>query len=137
EIVKFEEEIEKVREEKNRVVKSQRFEEAARLRDREKKLQEELEEAKKEWERKAETEVHAVTAQNISEVVAMMTGIPVDRISQPEQKKLLEMEKALTGRVIGQDEAIAKLSRAIRRTRAGLKDPKRPIGSFIFLGPTG
>ncbi len=137
EIVQFEEEIEKVREEKNQVVKSQRFEEAARLRDKEKKLLEELEEAKREWERKAETEIHEVTPQNIAEVVAMMTGIPVDKISQPEQKKLLEMESALTGRVIGQDEAIAKLSRAIRRTRAGLKDPKRPIGSFIFLGPTG
>ena len=137
EIVELEEKIEAIREEKNRVVKSQRFEEAARLRDKEKKLQEELEEAKKEWERKAETEVHDVTPQNIAEVVAMMTGIPVDKISQPEQRKLLEMEKALTGRVIGQDEAIQKLSRAIRRTRAGLKDPKRPIGSFIFLGPTG
>ena len=116
-IVDLEDEIENVREEKNRVVKSQRFEEAARLRDREKKLQEELEAAKKEWEQKAETEVHAVTSQNIADVVAM--------------------EKLLMGRVIGQDEAIAKLSRAIRRTRAGLKDPKRPIGSFIFLGPTG
>jgi ATP-dependent Clp protease ATP-binding subunit ClpC len=137
EIVKLEEEIEGVREEKNRVVKSQRFEEAARLRDKEKKLQEDLDEAKRDWERKAESEVHDVTPQNIAEVVAMMTGIPVDKISQPEQRKLLEMEKALTGRVIGQDEAIQKLSRAIRRTRAGLKDPKRPIGSFIFLGPTG
>ena len=137
EIVKLEEQIEDVREEKNRVVKSQRFEEAARLRDKEKKIQEELEEAKNDWERKAETEVHDVTEQNISEVVAMMTGIPVDKISEPETKKLLNMEEALKGRVIGQDEPIQKLSRAIRRTRAGLKDPKRPIGSFIFLGPTG
>ena len=137
EIVKLEEQIEDVREEKNRVVKSQRFEEAARLRDKEKKIQEELEEAKNDWERKAETEVHDVTEQNISEVVAMMTGIPVDKISEPETKKLLKMEEALKGRVIGQDEPIQKLSRAIRRTRAGLKDPKRPIGSFIFLGPTG
>ncbi|MEM9665625.1 MAG: ATP-dependent Clp protease ATP-binding subunit, partial [Bacteroidota bacterium] len=137
EIVDFEEQIEGVREEKNRVVKSQRFEEAARLRDKEKKLQEQLEEAKKDWERKAETEIHDVTAIDIAEVVAMMTGIPVDKISQPEQRKLLEMETALKGRVIGQDDAIVKLSKAIRRTRAGLKDPKRPIGSFIFLGPTG
>jgi ATP-dependent Clp protease ATP-binding subunit ClpC len=137
EIVTLEEEIEGVREEKNRVVKSQRFEEAARLRDKEKKLQEDLAEAKREWERKAETEVHDVTSKDISEVVAMMTGIPVDKISEPETRKLLAMEEALTGRVIGQDEAIVKLSRAIRRTRAGLKDPKRPIGSFIFLGPTG
>lgn len=137
EIVDLEEKIEEIREEKNKVVKSQRFEEAARLRDTEKRLQEELEAAKKEWERKAETEVHDVTEKNISEVVAMMTGIPVDKISEPESRKLLEMEGELKGRVIGQDEAITKLSRAIRRTRAGLKDPKRPIGSFIFLGPTG
>ncbi len=136
-IVRLEEEIEEIREDKNRVVKSQRFEEAARLRDTEKKLQEQLEEAKKEWERKAETEIHDVTPKDISQVVAMMTGIPVDKISEPESKKLLRMEEELTERVIGQDEAIAKLSRAIRRTRAGLKDPKRPIGSFIFLGPTG
>ena len=137
EIVTIEEQIEKIREEKNRVVKSQRFEEAARLRDTEKKLQEELEAAKKDWERKAETEVHDVTKQNIAEVVAMMTGIPVDKISEPESAKLLNMDEELQGRVIGQNEPITKLSRAIRRTRAGLKDPKRPIGSFIFLGPTG
>ncbi|MBX2819320.1 MAG: ATP-dependent Clp protease ATP-binding subunit [Rhodothermaceae bacterium] len=137
EIVDIEDQIEKIREEKNRVVKSQRFEEAARLRDSEKKLQEELEVAKKEWERKAETEVHDVTKQNIAEVVAMMTSIPVDKISEPESAKLLIMDGELKGRVIGQDEPIEKLSKAIRRTRAGLKDPKRPIGSFIFLGPTG
>ncbi|MEM8484559.1 MAG: ATP-dependent Clp protease ATP-binding subunit [Bacteroidota bacterium] len=137
EIVKIEEQIEEVREEKNRVVKSQRFEEAARLRDTEKKLQEELEVSKKEWERKAETEVHDVNAKSIAEVVAMMTGIPVDKIAEPESEKLLAMEEELKGRVIGQDEPITKLSKAIRRTRAGLKDPKRPIGSFIFLGPTG
>ena len=119
------------------MVKSQRFEEAARLRDTEKKLQEELEEAKKNWERKAETEVYDVTKQSIAEVVAMMTGIPVDKISEPESAKLMSMDKELQARVIGQDEPIEKLSRAIRRTRAGLKDPKRPIGSFIFLGPTG
>ncbi|GAB5519678.1 MAG: ATP-dependent Clp protease ATP-binding subunit [Rhodothermales bacterium] len=137
EIVDLEEQIEQIKELKNQVVKSQRFEEAARLRDSEKRLQEELETAKQEWERKADTEVYAVTEKSIAEVVAMMTGVPVDKISEPEQRKLLEMEDKLTGRVIGQDEAVAKLSRSIRRTRAGLKDPKRPIGSFIFLGPTG
>ncbi|MFQ5570795.1 MAG: ATP-dependent Clp protease ATP-binding subunit [Rhodothermales bacterium] len=137
EILDLEAEIEKTREEKNQVVKSQRFEEAARLRDREKKLQEALEEAKRDWETKAENEVHDVSSKDISQVVAMMTGIPVDKISEPESRKLLEMEKALQARVIGQDEPIQKLSKAIRRTRAGLKDPKRPIGSFIFLGPTG
>jgi ATP-dependent Clp protease ATP-binding subunit ClpC len=137
EILELEEQIEEVQEEKNEVVKSQRFEEAARLRDKEKTLQEELEQAKKEWEEKAETEIHDVTSENIAEVVAMMTGIPVDKISEPEQQKLLEMEEALKERVVGQDEAIEKLSKAIRRTRAGLKDPEKPIGSFIFLGPTG
>ncbi|MES3629298.1 MAG: ATP-dependent Clp protease ATP-binding subunit [Longimonas sp.] len=137
EILDLEEEIESVREEKNQVVKSQRFEEAARLRDSEKKLQEKLEEAKRQWEKDSETQIHDVTTQNIAEVVAMMTGIPVDKISEPEQRKLLEMEDALKDRVVGQDEAIKKLSKAIRRTRAGLKDPEKPIGSFIFLGPTG
>ncbi len=136
-ILDLEEQIEAVRDKKNNVVKNQRFEEAAQLRDREKKLQEQLEDAKRVWEAQAETEVYDVTAQNISQVVAMMTGIPVDKISEPEQRKLLKMEEALTERVVGQDEAIRKLSKAIRRTRAGLKDPERPIGSFIFLGPTG
>ncbi len=137
EIVKLEEDIEAVREEKNQVVKSQKFEEAARLRDSEKKFIEELEKAKKAWEEKAESEIHPVAVNDISEVVAMMTGIPVDRISEPETAKLMRMEEELTESVIGQAEAIKKLSRSIRRTRAGLKDPKRPIGSFIFLGPTG
>ena len=137
EILELEEQIEDVQDEKNEVVKSQRFEEAARLRDKEKTLQEELEQAKKDWEEKAETEIHDVTSENIAEVVAMMTGIPVNKISKPEQKKLLNMEEALKERVVGQDEAIEKLSKAIRRTRAGLKDPEKPIGSFIFLGPTG
>ncbi len=137
EIIDLEEKIEEVKNEKNQVVKSQKFEEAARLRDKEKKIQEELENAKEEWERQAETEVHDVTDEDISQVVAMMTGIPVDKISSPEGQKLMKMGEALKGSVVGQDEAIEKLARAIRRTRAGLKDPKRPIGSFIFLGPTG
>jgi ATP-dependent Clp protease ATP-binding subunit ClpC len=137
EILDLEEKIEEVRKEKNEVVKSQKFEEAARLRDKEKTLQEELEEEKDTWEERADTEIHDVTTQNIAEVVAMMTGIPVDKISEPEKKKLLQMEETLKERVVGQDEAIQKLSKAIRRTRAGLKDPEKPIGSFIFLGPTG
>jgi len=136
-IVKLEAEIESVKEEKNLVVKNQRFEEAARLRDREKKLQQELAEANLTWQTKTEAEVYEVSALDISEVVAMMTGIPVDKISEPEQKKLLRMEEDLADSVIGQPEAIKKLARSIRRTRAGLKDPRRPIGSFIFLGPTG
>ena len=136
-ILDLEDTIEAVRERKNLVVKKQRFEEAARLRDREKKMQAQLTAAKRAWETKAERTIHAVTVEDISEVVAMMTGIPVDSISEPEQKKLLEMESALRKQVVGQDEPITKLSKAIRRTRAGLKDPDRPIGSFIFLGPTG
>ena len=137
EVVELEEKIEAVKEEKNRVVKSQNFEEAAQLRDREKKLQEELANVKEEWERQAEDETYPVTEQDISAVVAMMTGVPVDRVQTTEGAKLLNMEQELKGTVVGQDEPILKLSRSIRRTRAGLKDPKRPIGSFIFLGPTG
>ncbi len=137
EVVELEEQIEAVREEKNDVVKRQKFEEAAQLRDREKKLQEELENVKAEWERQAETETYPVRESDISAVVAMMTGVPVDKVATTEGAKLLNMEKDLQGTVVGQEEAIVKLSRSIRRTRAGLKDPKRPIGSFIFLGPTG
>ncbi len=137
EVVTLEEQIEEVKEEKNQVVKSQNFEKAAQLRDREKKLQEELENVKKEWERQAEDETYPVTEKDISAVVAMMTGVPVDRVQTTEGAKLLNMEQELKGKVVGQDEALVKLSRSIRRTRAGLKDPKRPIGSFIFLGPTG
>ena len=136
-ILDLESEIEATRQEKNLVVKSQRFEEAAGLRDQEKKLLEQLSSAKLSWEATAESEVHAVTEDDISQVVAMITGIPVDRIAAPEQIKLMQMEGALCKQVIGQDEPISKLSKAIRRTRAGLKDPRRPIGSFIFLGPTG
>ncbi len=136
-VLDLEEEIEEIKNEKNRVVKSQRFEEAARLRDREKKLQEELSVAKAEWEEQAVTEVYDVTLKDIADVVAMMTGIPVDRIARPEGERLLNMEESLKEVVIGQEEPIGKLAKAIRRTRAGLKDPKRPIGSFIFLGPTG
>lgn len=137
EIVDLEEQIEEIREEKRQVVKKQRFEEAAKLRDTEKRLTEELENAKKEWEREFDHEVHDVADEDIAQVVGMMTGIPVDKISAPEGEKLMKMEEALKDVVIGQNEAITKLSRSIRRTRAGLKDPKRPIGSFIFLGPTG
>ncbi|MEM1116553.1 MAG: ATP-dependent Clp protease ATP-binding subunit [Bacteroidota bacterium] len=137
EVVDLEEQIEAVKEEKNRVVKSQNFEEAAQLRDKEKRLQEELENVKEEWERQAEDETYPVTEADISAVVAMMTGVPVDRVQTSEGTKLLNMEEELKGTVVGQNEAIVKLARSIRRTRAGLKDPKRPIGSFIFLGPTG
>lgn len=137
EILQLEEEIEKIKQTKNQVVKSQNFEEAARLRDLEKKLTSDLDIAKREWELKVNDLVYEVTEDDIADVVAMMTGIPVNKIAQSESEKLLKMEDALREQIVGQDEAIGKLGKAIRRTRAGLKDPNRPIGSFIFLGPTG
>ncbi len=137
EIVELEEEIEKIKQQKNKVVKTQDFEEAARLRDLEKKFLSDLEIAKREWELKAETTIHEVTEDHVADVVAMMTGIPVNKIAESESAKLLKMSDELDKVVVGQDEAVEKLSKAIRRARAGLKDPKRPIGSFIFAGPTG
>lgn len=136
-IVQLEEDIEKTSAEKNAMVKRQRFEEAARLRDKEKRLIEDLEEAQAEWDKESEEVVYDVTEEDVARVVAMMTGIAVTKIAQNEGKKLLRMAGELSGKVIGQSEAIVKLSKAIQRTRAGLKDPQRPIGSFIFLGPTG
>jgi ATP-dependent Clp protease ATP-binding subunit ClpC len=137
EILDLEAEVEKIKQSKNQVVKNQNFEEAARLRDLEKKFLSDLDIAKREWELKAQDVVHEVTEEHMADVVSMMTGIPVNKIAQSESDKLLKMEVALTGQVVGQEEAIKSLSKAIRRTRAGLKDPMRPIGSFIFLGPTG
>src|SRR6478735_895022 len=136
-IVKLEEAVEDVKKEKNRVVKSQKYEEAAQLRDREKKLLEQLDIAKAKWEDKTRTEKYIVNEDNVADVIAMMTGIPANRIAQKESNKLLGMGDSLSGKVIGQEEAIKKLTKAIQRTRVGLKDPKKPIGSFIFLGPTG
>ena len=136
-ILTLEEEIEKTSNDKNSMVKKQRFEEAARLRDTEKRLQEELEKAQKEWEKESEHIVYDVEEEDVASVVAMMSGVPVNKISQKEGQKLLKMKEQLGKKVIGQDEAITKLTKAIQRTRAGLKDPARPIGSFIFLGPTG
>ncbi|MCI0707703.1 MAG: ATP-dependent Clp protease ATP-binding subunit [Ignavibacteriae bacterium] len=137
EILTLEEEIEKIKLAKNQVVKNQNFEEAARLRDLEKKLLSDLEIAKREWELKAQDIVYEVDEEECAAVVAMMTGIPVQKVAESESAKLLKMEEALKEVIIGQDEPIEKLTKAIRRARAGLKDPKRPIGSFIFLGPTG
>jgi ATP-dependent Clp protease ATP-binding subunit ClpC len=136
-IVKLEAEIERVKHQKNQVVKNQNFEEAAKLRDEEKHLQQELEQAKLDWEVKSQSIIHEVTEENVAEVVAMMTGIPVTKVAQSESEKLVKMEDGLKKFIVGQDEAIEKLAKAIRRTRAGLKDPNRPIGSFVFLGPTG
>ena len=136
-LLQLEEDIEKTSQEKNSMVKKQRFEDAARLRDKEKRLMEDLENAQNEWEKSAEDLVYDVTEEDVARVVAMMTGIPVNKIAQSEGLKLLKMKDELAGKVIGQEEAILKLAKAIQRTRAGLKDPARPIGSFIFLGPTG
>ncbi len=136
-IIDVEQKIEEIKLEKNRVVRSQKYEEAAKLRDTEKHLLEELETAKAEWEAETKTKRFTVTDDNVADVVSMMTGIPVNRIGKADGNKLLGMAEELKGKVIGQDEAIKKLSKAIQRTRAGLKDPRKPIGSFIFLGPTG
>jgi ATP-dependent Clp protease ATP-binding subunit ClpC len=137
EILKLESEVENIKAEKNRVVKSQKYEEAAQLRDREKKLLEQLESAKTRWEDESKSKRFTVDEDHVAEVIAMMTGIPAKRIAQNEGNKLLNMGEELKGKVIGQEEAIKKLTKAIQRTRVGLKDPKKPIGSFIFLGPTG
>jgi ATP-dependent Clp protease ATP-binding subunit ClpC len=136
-IVEIEKKLEDIKEEKNKVVRSQKYEEAARLRDTERTLLEELEVAKKLWEEESKTHREMVSEDNVAEVVAMMTGVPVQRIAQNEGDKLLKMAELLQGKVIGQDDAVKKVVKAIQRNRAGLKDPNKPIGSFIFLGPTG
>ncbi len=136
-ILRLEEEIEKIKQMKIKVVKLQDYEEAARLRDRERQLQTDLEHAKQEWEEETKHIVYDVSDDDIGTVVSMMTGIPVTRVVQAESDKLMKMEEKLKGRIIGQDEAVQKLAKAIRRSRAGLKNPNKPIGSFIFLGPTG
>ena len=136
-IIEIEQRIEDIKVEKNKVVRSQKYEEAAKLRDTEKQLLEQLETAKAEWEAETKNRRYTVTEENVADVVSMMTGIPVSRVGQTDSQRLLQMADELKGKIIGQDDAIIKLSKAIRRTRAGLKDPKKPIGSFIFLGPTG
>lgn len=137
EVVDLENAVEEIKQEKNRVVKSQRYEEAAQLRDREKKLIDQLENAKAAWEEESKRQRFNVTEDHVAEVIAMMTGIPVKRVNMNEGEKILNMGQNLKGKVIGQDPAVEKLVKAIQRTRVGLKDPKKPIGSFIFLGPTG
>jgi len=137
EILDIEVEIERIKEEKVRVVRSQRYEEAARLRDTERNLNERLETAKRVWEEENKNMRVTVTVEHVGDVVSMMTGIPVQRIAEKESGKLARMDKDIEGKVIGQEEAIKKVVKAIKRNRAGLKDPNKPIGSFIFLGPTG
>jgi ATP-dependent Clp protease ATP-binding subunit ClpC len=136
-IVELEKKIEEVKNEKNRVVKSQRFEEAASLRDTEKKLGEALEKAKLNWEDDSKNKRFPINEEHIAEVISMMTGIPVKRMVEAETTKLRKMSEEMRDQVIGQEEAIGKVVKAIQRNRVGLKDPKKPIGTFIFLGPTG
>ncbi len=136
-IIELEAKIQDVKSEKNKVVRSQKYEEAARLRDSEKQLIDQLESAKRAWEEETKNMRFTVTEEHVADVVAMMSGIPVTRIAQAETARLVKMPEELQGKVIGQDEAIKKVVKAIQRNRAGLKDPNKPIGSFIFLGPTG
>ncbi|WP_062310474.1 ATP-dependent Clp protease ATP-binding subunit [Alicyclobacillus sendaiensis] len=133
----LEQKLEKVRSEKDAAVQSQEFELAASLRDEEQKIKEELERLKETWQKTQQLDDVRVTAEDIAHIVSSWTGIPVQQLQQDESERLLNLEKILHERVIGQDEAVEAVAKAIRRARAGLKDPKRPIGSFIFLGPTG
>jgi ATP-dependent Clp protease ATP-binding subunit ClpC len=136
-ILELEKKMEDIKELKNQVVRSQKYEEAAKLRDTEKQLQTQLETAKKAWEEETKQNRMPVTEENVAEVVSMMSGVPVNRVNQNEGDKLVKMNELIKGKVIGQDAAVAKVVKAIQRNRAGLKDPNKPIGSFIFLGPTG
>ncbi|MGB5202572.1 MAG: ATP-dependent Clp protease ATP-binding subunit [Eudoraea sp.] len=136
-ILELENQLDDVRELKNSVVKKQRYEEAAKLRDDEKRLEKELSIAQEKWEEDSKLHRETVSEDNVADVVSMMSGIPVNRIAQTESNKLAELPNLIKGNVIGQDEAVAKVAKAIQRNRAGLKDPNKPIGSFIFLGQTG
>ncbi len=136
-ILTIEAKLEEVRELKNSVVKKQKYEEAAKLRDDEKNLEKELVVAQEAWEIDSKLHKEIVNEESVAEVVSMMTGVPVNKIAQKESNKLAELPARIRGKVIGQDEAVAKVVKAIQRNRAGLKDPNKPIGSFIFLGQTG
>ncbi len=137
ELKEVEEELEGIRKEKDAAIKAQEFEKAASLRDKEQETKARLEQLKQRWQKDHKLDNSTVTEEDIAEIVASWTGIPVQRLTEGESERLLNMEKILHKRVIGQDEAVVAISRAIRRAYAGLKDPSRPIGSFIFLGPTG
>ena len=137
EILKLEDKIKAIRKDKENVIRAQEFEKAAIFRDQEKKLAKQLEESKRKWQESENQFIVEVTDKDVADVVSMMTGIPVTKVAQSESEKLLKMEEGLKKRIIGQDDVISLLSKTIQRTRAGLKDPNRPIGSFIFLGPTG
>ncbi len=133
----MEEKVERLSKEKEDAIRCQEFEKAARIRDEEQKLKNELDKIRDQWHQKNQTKTDTVTADDIAEIVASWTGIPVKKLAEEESERLLKMEDTLHNRVIGQDEAVKSISKAIRRGRVGLKDPKRPVGSFIFLGPTG
>lgn len=137
EIVDLEKKIEDIKEEKGNVIKSQQYEKAAELRDTEKKLIDELDKEQKKWEEESKAHRITVTESHVAEVVSMMTGIPLQKVSESEQGKIQHLGDTIKGKVIGQDEAVQKVVKAIQRNRAGLKDPNKPIGSFFFLGPTG
>ncbi|MEP5338250.1 MAG: ATP-dependent Clp protease ATP-binding subunit [Algibacter sp.] len=136
-IIELEKQLEDIKETKNAVVRKQKYEEAAKLRDDEKRIEKELAIAQEKWEEDTKQHREIVTENNVADVVSMMTGVPVNRIAQTEINKLAELPTLIKGKVIGQDEAVAKVVKAIQRNRAGLKDPNKPIGSFIFLGQTG
>lgn len=136
-IIELEKELESIKETKNAVVRKQKYEEAAKLRDDEKRIEKELAAAQEKWEEDTKQHREIVTEDNVADVVSMMTGVPVNRIAQTEINKLAELPNLIKGKVIGQDEAVSKVVKAIQRNRAGLKDPNKPIGSFIFLGQTG
>jgi ATP-dependent Clp protease ATP-binding subunit ClpC len=136
-IINIEGEIEQVREEKTKAIKSQKYEQAAKFRDKERELIDQLETEKRRWEQESQLHREIVDEQSVSQVVSMMTGVPVQRIALNESERLISMEHDLEKSVVGQNDAIKKIVKSIRRNRAGLKDPSKPIGSFIFLGPTG
>ncbi len=137
EILTYEKDLEKIREQKTKVIKSQKYEEAAKLRDTEKEIEAKLVSAQREWEKSSREHREIVTEDNVAEVVSMMSGVPVHRVAEGELQKLAQMKDLMKGKIIGQDEAVNKVVKAIQRNRAGLKDPNRPIGTFIFLGSTG
>ncbi|MBJ25942.1 MAG: Clp protease ClpC [Flavobacteriaceae bacterium] len=137
EIIKLEEELDKVRDEKNSVVRKQKYEEAAKLRDDEKRVERKLNEAQEKWQEESKMNRISVDEGHIADVVSMITNIPVTKIVKSEKNKLNNLSSSIESKIIGQSEAVSKVSKAIQRNRAGLKNPEKPIGSFIFLGPTG
>ncbi len=136
-ILSLEKQLESIKEDKNKVVKSQKYEEAAKLRDDEKRVEKELAHAQQVWEENSKQNKETVTEDNVAEVISMMTGIPVNRVAEAESNRLAELPNLIKDKVVGQNEAVQKVIKAIQRNRVGLKDPNKPIGSFIFLGQTG